>query len=193
MSTLTEIEAALNILYKGGCKKNNVNLLHCISEYPAPKEIVNLNFITTLKKNFGVNVGYSDHTMGIEIPIAAVALGANIIEKHFTLDRGMEGPDHKASLEPIELKEMVKSIRSIDLALGSGVKDISLIEKENAKIVRKSLVAINEIKIGDLFTEENVGIKRPGTGISPMRLEEVLGQKATKSFGIDQIIELDYE
>ena len=191
MSSLLEIEEALSILYKFGCK--SINILHCTTEYPAPKELVNLNFINTLKNTFGVNVGYSDHTLGIEIPIAAVALGANIIEKHFTLDRNMEGPDHKASIEPIELKEMINSIRSIEIALGSGIKQLSDIEKENARLVRKSLVAINKINKGDLFTNDNVGIKRPGTGISPMKIGEVLGQLSTKTFEIDEIIELEYE
>ncbi len=193
MSSLLEIEEALNVLYQNGCKKNDINILHCTTAYPAPKSLVNLKFISTIKKTFGVNVGYSDHTLGIEVPIAAVALGANILEKHFTLDRDMDGPDHKASLEPPELAEMVKSIRTIEIALGTGVKEISNIEKENAKIVRKSLVAIEQIKKGDLFTRKNIGIKRPGIGISPMRIEEVFGQRANKAYEIDQLIESDYE
>ncbi len=193
MASLKEIEIALDILKKYGCKKDNITVLHCVTEYPAPKELINLNFINTIKNTFRVKVGYSDHTMGIEIPIAAVAIGASIIEKHFTLDRNMTGPDHKASLEPSELRMMVSSIRSVEKSMGSGIKEITKIEQDNAKVVRKSLVATEEINKGDLFTPENIGCKRPGTGISPMEIEKVLGMKSNKSYKIDQLIEISHE
>ena len=166
-------------------------MLHCNTEYPTPFEDVNLKAMDALRNEFGVEVGYSDHTKGIEVPIAAVALGATIIEKHFTLDRNMEGPDHKASLEPDELKAMVSSIRNIEKAVGGdGTKHVSESEKKNIAIARKSIVAASDIKAGDVFTEQNLTVKRPGSGISPMRWEEVLGQKAKKDFNEDELITL---
>lgn len=190
MADLGEIEDALDILILNGTKKENITVLHCNTEYPTPFEDVNLKAMLTIKNAFDVKVGYSDHTNGIEIPIAAVALGAEIIEKHFTLDRNMEGPDHKASLEPIELKRMVESIGNIQIAMGNGIKKPSKSELKNKPIARKSIVAIKKIGKGDLFTEENIGIKRPGNGISPMRWHEVIGEKASKDFEIDDLIEL---
>ncbi len=192
MSCLGDIESALNILLECGCNINNINILHCSTEYPANKNLVNLNFIKTLKETFGVNVGYSDHTKGIEIAIAAVALGARIIEKHLTLDQKMEGPDHMASLEPIEFSQMVQSIKSIEKALGSGVKEVTAVEKDNAKVVRKSLVAIKKISKGDVLTYKNVGCKRPGNGISPMHIEKIIGKVSGKNYILDQLIEMNF-
>ena len=190
MADLGEIEDAVDILMDNGTKKENITVLHCNTEYPTPFEDVNLKAMLTIKNAFDIKVGYSDHTNGIEVPIAAVALGAEIIEKHFTIDKNMEGPDHKASLEPTELKAMVESIRNIEKAMGDGIKKPSKSELKNKPIVRKSLVAIKKIEKGDLFTEENIGVKRPGNGISPMRWDEVIGEKASKSFEIDDLIEL---
>ena len=190
MSDLGEIEDALDALIPNGTDKEKITILHCNTEYPTPYEDVNLNAMLTIKNSFGVKVGYSDHTKGIEIPIAAVALGAEVIEKHFTLDRNMEGPDHKASLEPNELKQMVSAIRNIEKALGNGIKKPSKSELKNKSIARKSLIAITDIKKGEFFTEENVGVKRPGTGISPMRWDEVIGKNANKDFEIDDLIEI---
>ncbi len=188
MADLGEIEDALDVLIDNGTDKNNITVLHCNTEYPTPFEDVNLRAMVTIKNSFGVKVGYSDHTNGIEIPIAAVALGAEVIEKHFTLDRNMKGPDHKASLEPNELKQMVSAIRNIEKALGSGIKKPSQSELKNKPIVRKSLVAIKEIKKGEKFTEEIIGIKRPGTGISPMRWDEIIGSVAQKDYAEDELI-----
>lgn len=190
MADLGEIEEALDILIESGTKKENITVLHCNTEYPTPFEDVNLEAMLTIKNAFDVKVGYSDHTNGIEVPIAAVALGAEVIEKHFTLDRNMEGPDHKASLEPTELEAMVKSIRNIEKAMGDGIKKPSKSELKNKSIARKSLIATKKIGKGDLFTEGNIGIKRPGNGISPMRWDEVIGTKASKDFEIDDLIEL---
>lgn len=190
MSDLGEIEEALDVLTESGTDINKITVLHCNTEYPTPFEDVNLKAMLTIKNCFGVRVGYSDHTPDIEVPIAAVSLGAEIVEKHFTLDRSMEGPDHKASLEPDELKNMVSAIRNIEKALGNGIKKPSKSELKNKPIARKSLVAVKEIKKGELFTEENIGIKRPGNGISPMRWDEVIGKKASKNFDIDDLIEL---
>ena len=189
MSTLGDIETAINVLTSNGVDLNKITLLHCTSEYPAPIEEVNLNVIKTLRRAFGTKVGYSDHTLGIQVPIAAVALGANIIEKHFTLDKKRDGPDHAASLDPDELKEMVSSIRLIEKSLGNGVKRITKSEKENIEVVRKSIVAVKEIKKGDVFSTENISIKRPGTGLSPMLYYEVIGKKAIKHFKMDDLIE----
>lgn len=189
MADLGEIEDALDILIESGTDKDNITVLHCNTEYPTPFEDVNLKAMLTIKNAFNVKVGYSDHTIGIEVPIAAVALGAEVIEKHFTLDRNMEGPDHKASLEPVELKQMIDSIRNIEKALGNGIKKPSPSESKNIVVVRKSLVAKIYIKKGEIFTEENVGIKRPGNGISPMRLDEVIGKKANRDFKEDELIE----
>ena len=187
MSNLDEVENAFSLLKKSGTE--DISILHCTSQYPTPFEDVNLNVIPMLKEKFHVTVGYSDHTMGIEIPIAAVAMGARIIEKHFTLDRNMEGPDHKASLEPNELKKMVTSIRNIEMALGDGEKKVSKSERENIIIARKSIVASKKIKKGEILTSENVTTKRPGSGINPMRWNEVIGTVAIRDFEEDEIIE----
>lgn len=188
MSTMEDIEAALKVLRENG--SGNITVLHCTTEYPAPYGEVNLRAMQTIKQEFNVPVGYSDHTRGIEIPIAAVALGADIIEKHFTLDRTMEGPDHQASLEPDELKAMVRSIRNVEAALGSGIKLPAVSEKKNMAVARKSIIAKNDIKAGELFTEDNLTVKRPGSGISPMRWLEVIGMTAPRDFMKDELIEL---
>lgn len=190
MCEMDDINAAMNVLLNNGVERNQITILHCNTEYPTPYEDVNLRAMTALKDEFKVEVGYSDHTKGIEVPIAAVALGATVIEKHFTLDRTLPGPDHKASLEPDELKAMVSAIRNIEKALGDGHKQVSESERKNIAIARKSIVAASNIKKGDLLTEENLTVKRPGTGISPMRWEEVLGQKAIRNFAEDEIIEV---
>lgn len=188
MCEVEEIEGALEVLKANGAK--DVVLLHCNTEYPTPYRDVNLRAMQMLKDEFEVAVGYSDHTAGIEVPIAATALGAEVIEKHFTLDKTMEGPDHKASLEPDELKNMVEAIRNIEVALGDGVKRPSASEQKNIQIARKSIVAAVNIKKGDVFTEANLTVKRPGTGISPMRWKELLGQTATRDYVEDEMIEL---
>ncbi|PIR26652.1 MAG: N-acetylneuraminate synthase [Deltaproteobacteria bacterium CG_4_10_14_0_2_um_filter_43_8] len=190
MATLEEIGAAFKVLEQAGTMRNQITLLHCNTEYPTPMEDVNLRAIKTLRETFGVAVGYSDHTLGIEVAIAAVALGATTIEKHFTLDRNLPGPDHKASLEPNELKAMVAAIRNIEKALGDGVKRPSPSEIKNRDIARKSLVAACVIRAGDLFCEEKLAVKRPGTGISPMRWDEVIGCKAQRDFAPDELISL---
>ncbi|WKZ71056.1 MAG: N-acetylneuraminate synthase [Melioribacteraceae bacterium] len=190
MADLGEIEDAIDVLTESGTNLKNITVLHCNTEYPTPFEDVNLKAMLTIKNAFKVKVGYSDHTNGIEIPLVAAALGAEVIEKHFTLDRSMKGPDHKASLEPNELKQMVSAIGNIENALGSGIKKPSNSELKNKPIARKSLVAIKDIKNGEKFTEENVGIKRPGNGISPMRWEEVIGKTARRDFELDDLIEL---
>ena len=187
MSEMWEIEEAISILKEHGAGK--ISLLHCNTEYPTPMDDVNLQAMMMLKKRFNVKVGYSDHTKGIEVPIAAVALGAEIIEKHFTLDHNMEGPDHKASLEPNELKEMVKSIRNIEKALGNGMKTVSNSERKNIDIARKSIVARKRIAKGDELTEDNLAVKRPGNGISPMKWYDILGTKAIRDFDEDEMIE----
>ncbi|ALU14156.1 N-acetylneuraminate synthase NeuB [Eubacterium limosum] len=188
MCTLDEIGEAFAVLRANGSGK--IALLHCNTEYPTPMEDVNLKAMETLKKAFGTPIGYSDHTKGIEVPIAAVAMGATIIEKHFTLDRNMEGPDHKASLEPSELKVMVQAIRNIEKAIGTGDKKPTPSEIKNMAIARKSIVASQPIKKGETFTEQNITTKRPGTGISAMRWRQVLGQKATRDFAEDELIEV---
>lgn len=188
MSELDEVESALNVLKSNGAGK--ITLLHCTTNYPAPMKDVNLKAMLTLKEHCNCPVGYSDHTRGIEVPIAAAAMGAAVIEKHFTLDRDMEGPDHKASLEPDELAEMVTSIRNIESALGGGVKMPSESEKVNIAVVRKSITANRYIRAGELLTEENLTTKRPGTGISPMRWNEVIGTKAIRDFDEDELIEV---
>ena len=191
MCDMEDVKAAVEALYKNGLSKENLILLHCNTEYPTPFEDVNLKAMDALRKEFGVEVGYSDHTKGIEVPIAAVALGATVIEKHFTLDHNMEGPDHKASLEPDELKAMVSAIRNIEKAVGGdGTKHVSDSEKKNIAIARKSIVAACDMKAGEVFTEQNLTVKRPGSGISPMRWEELLGQKAKRDFNEDELIEL---
>ena len=188
MCELSEIASAIHVLKENGA--GEVTLLHCNTEYPTPFEDVNLRAMLTLKEEFGCEIGYSDHTKGIEIPLAAVALGATIIEKHFTLDRNMEGPDHKASLEPDELGKMIKSIRNVEIAMGSKYKKPSESEKKNINIARKSIVARIDICKGDAFTEKNITTKRPGNGISPMKWNEVLGQTAKRDFDKDELIEL---
>lgn len=187
MAELDEIEAAIRILEEHGA--GEISLLHCNTEYPTPAEDVNLNAMLTLKEKFHVKVGYSDHTQGIEVPIAATAMGAEIIEKHFTLDHNMEGPDHKASLEPHELKAMVEGIRKIEKALGNGIKTASNSEKKNIDIARKSIVARKKICQGELLTEDNLAVKRPGNGISPMKWFEIIGTKAIRDFEEDEMIE----
>jgi len=188
MATLSEIEAALDILRGNGT--SDIIVLHCNTEYPTPIEDVNLMAMNTIKNAFKVEIGYSDHTLGIEVPIAAVALGASVIEKHFTLDNTMEGPDHRASLEPDELKKMVDAIRNIEKALGNGVKKPSNSDKKNKDMARKSIVAQLVIKKGEMFTEDNLDIKRPGNGISPIRWDEVIGKVAKIDFKEDELIEL---
>jgi len=180
MSTIREIEDALNIIITSGTLKHNISLLHANTEYPTPFKDVNLLAMQTIANTFKVNVGYSDHTLGIEIPIAAVALGATIIEKHFTLDRNMNGPDHKASLEPNELKEMVRCIRNIEIALGNGIKTPSPSEKKNINIARKSIYYLNSFKKGHLIKESDLIMKRPGSGISPMLIDNIINRKLIK-------------
>ena len=188
MSTMREIEDAVNILKDHGASE--LIILHCTTEYPTPYEDVNLNAMLAIKEKFGYEVGYSDHTMGIEVPIAAVALGAKVIEKHFTLDRTMDGPDHKASLEPSELKTMVDAIRNIELSMGTGIKEPADSEKKNIAIARKSIVANQSIIKGDILTETNLTVKRPGEGISPMKWFEIIGTKAIRDFEEDELIEI---
>lgn len=188
MCDMEEIEQAVDALQKYGASK--ISLLHCTTEYPAPFEEVNLNAMLTLKEKFGLETGYSDHTRGIEIPVAAVALGAKIIEKHFTLDKNMEGPDHKASLNPQELSEMVSAIRNVEKSLGTGEKKPTKSELKNRTVARKSIVALRDIKKGENFTEENITVKRPGNGISPMKWFDVLGKTAVQDFDEDELIEL---
>jgi len=189
MADLGEIEDAFDVFTGAGKKLKDITVLHCNTEYSTPVEDVNPKAMIAIKAAFpGVNIGYSDHTLGIEIPIAAVAMGATIIEKHFTLDKNMEGPDHKASLEPDELKAMVHAIRNIEKAFGSGIKKPSPSELKNKPVARKSIVAACDIRKGESFTEENLTVKRPGIGISPMRWDEVVGKKALRNFNEDEII-----
>lgn len=190
MSDMEMVRDAVKVLLDNGLDKENLILLHCNTEYPTPYEDVNLLAMRTIAEEFDVKVGYSDHTLGIEVPISAVALGADVIEKHFTLDRNMEGPDHKASLEPDELITMVRSIRNIEKALGDGVKRITDSEKRNLIIARKSIVASRYIKKGEIFTEDNLTTKRPGDGISPMKWMDVIGQVAKRDFEEEEKIEL---
>ncbi|WP_408072042.1 N-acetylneuraminate synthase [Butyrivibrio sp. JL13D10] len=188
MCTIDEVESAVKLLHDHDSGK--ITILHCTTNYPTPMEDVNLKAMLTLRDRFGCEVGYSDHTRGIEVPIAAVALGATVIEKHFTLDRNMEGPDHKASLEPDELADMVLAIRNIELAMGTGEKIPTEAELKNRLVARKSIVASKDIKKGEIFTIDNLTTKRPGSGISPMRWNEVLGQKAKRDFAEDELIEI---
>lgn len=190
MSDLQDIENAINALCENGASKDNITVLHCNTEYPTPMQDVNLRAMNFIGEKLGVKIGYSDHTLGIEVPIASAALGATIIEKHFTLDRNMDGPDHKASLEPHELKAMTQAIRNIELALGEEDKKVTQSEQKNMAIARKSIVAAIDIKKGEVLTEENITVKRPGTGISPMKWNEIIGQKAIKDFSEDDLIEL---
>lgn len=192
MSTIEEIKDAVDIFTNAGINKDDITILHCNTEYPTPMEDVNLRAMLYIQQVFKTKVGYSDHTLGIEVPIAAVALGASIIEKHFTLDKTLKGPDHSASLEPEELKAMVLAIRNIEKTLsGSGVKEVSRSEQKNISVARKSIVATKKIQKGDIFTEENIGVKRPGTGISPMKWDEVIGKVSPKSFDVDDLITLE--
>ena len=188
MSNLAEIEFALDVLLTNGTLKENITLLHCNTEYPTPYEDVNLNAMLTLRHAFQVETGYSDHTSGIEVSLAAVALGATIIEKHFTLDKNLEGPDHKASLDPSELKTMVLSIRNIEEAMGSGIKKPSKSELQNKNIARKSIVAASNIKKGEVFSDENLTVKRPGTGISPVLWDEIIGKCSNMDYSKDSLI-----
>lgn len=182
MCEIEDISAAMDVLLKYGVKREQITILHCNTEYPTPFEDVNIRAMQEMRDKFHVSIGYSDHTKGIEVPIAAVALGASVIEKHFTINRNMEGPDHKASLEPDELKAMVSAIRHIELAMGNGHKKVSESERKNISIARKSIVAACCIKKGEILTEDNLTVKRPGSGISPMRWDEVIGTKAVKDY-----------
>ena len=188
MSNMEEVKDALDVLINSGTKKNNIIVLHANTEYPTPMEDVNLRAMVSIEKELDIKFGYSDHTLGIEVDIAAVAIGAICIEKHFTLNCNMEGPDHKASLEPDQLKKMVKAIRNIELALGDGVKKPSKSELPNIKIVRKSIVAKTTIKKGDILNESNLAIKRPGGGLSPMHWDKVVNTKAQKDYQEDELI-----
>ena len=190
MASITEIDAALSCLLSHGLNKEQVVLLHCTTEYPTPWQDVNLRAMVSLSEQFGITTGYSDHTQGIEVAIAAVAMGAKVIEKHFTLDRSLPGPDHKASLEPNELSLLVSSIRHIELALGDGKKRAMPSELKNISVARKSIVAAQPISMGEPFNEDNLTVKRPGSGISPMRGPDVIGQVACRDFAVDELIEL---
>jgi N,N'-diacetyllegionaminate synthase len=190
MATLGDIEAAIDVLEHAGTARAQITVLHCTTEYPTPMREVNLRAMQSIQAAFGVKVGYSDHTQGIEVAIAAVAMGATVIEKHFTLDRNLPGPDHKASLEPAELKAMVAGIRNIEAALGDGIKRLTPSEARNKPIARKSLVASQAIKAGETFGAQNVTTKRPGTGVSPMRWDEVIGRTASRAFAADELIAL---
>jgi N,N'-diacetyllegionaminate synthase len=190
MADLKEIEDALNILLQSGTDRADITILHCNTEYPSPFEDVNLSAMLTIKDAMSVDVGYSDHTLGIEVPIAAAALGAKVIEKHFTLDKGMAGPDHKASLEPDELKAMVQAIRNVEKISGDGVKKPSPSELGNRQIARKSIVARKNIRKGEAFSSDNITAKRPGSGISPMEWDNVIGKIAKRDFQEDEIVEV---
>lgn len=190
MADMREIGNALDILLGAGTPKDSITVLHCNTEYPTPMEDVNLKAMLAIRETFGVNVGYSDHTLGIELPVAAVALGATVIEKHFTLDKNMEGPDHIASLDQAELERMVTAIRNIEKAMGDGIKRPSSSELKNIPVVRKSIVAARDINKGDILTEDNITVKRPGTGISPMEWDSIIGGNAIRDFNEDELIEL---
>lgn len=190
MSTLDEVAAAVDVLEKGGISRDDIILLHCTTQYPTPYSDVNLQAMESLRQLHTGGVGYSDHTLGIEVPVAAAALGAQVIEKHFTLDKNLPGPDHRASLDPEELAAMVKAVRHIETALGSGEKKVADSERPNIEVARKSIVAARTIAKGETFTEENITVKRPGNGISPMLWDSVIGQTAKKDFTYDSLIEL---
>ena len=190
MATMGEIESAIDVLERAGTPRGNITILHCTTEYPTPMAEVNLRAMQSIHAAFGVAVGYSDHTPGIEVATAAVAMGASVIEKHFTLDRNLPGPDHKASLEPDELRAMIAAIRNIETALGDGIKRPTHSEAGNKFVIRKSLVASQAIKSGDIFSTQNITTKRPGTGISPMRWDEIMGRTAPRDFAADELIEL---
>lgn len=192
MATLKEVEEALEVLLSEGLDKNEISIVHCNTEYPTPMEDVNLKAMNSIGEQLGVKIGYSDHTLGIEIPIAAVALGATVIEKHFTLDRNLPGPDHRASLEPLELKAMVAAIRNIEKAIsGSGIKEPSPSELKNKPVARKSIIASQPIKKGEVFSEHNLTIKRPGIGISPMQWDEIVGKTAIRDFEEEELIQIN--
>jgi len=188
MSTLQEVGEALDILINAGTKKESITILHANTQYPTPMEDVNLNAMLTIQKEFGIAVGYSDHTLGIEVDVAAVAMGATVIEKHFTLDKTMDGPDQKASLGPDELIAMVKSIRNIELVIGDGIKKPSKSEQSNIDIVRKSIVASKVIKKGEMLSDDNISTKRPGLGLSPMKWDKIIGTVASKNYHPDEFI-----
>ena len=190
MATLGEVESAIDALEQAGTPRANISVLHCTTEYPTPMTEVNLRAMQSMQTAFGVEVGYSDHTPGIEVSIAAVAMGASVIEKHFTLDRNLPGPDHQASLEPEELTAMVSAIRNIEVALGDGIKRLTPSEAKNAPVMRKSLLANQAIKAGEIFSADNITAKRPGTGISPMRWDDVIGRTASRDFAEDELIDL---
>ncbi len=190
MSTLDEVEAAVKVLEHGGMSRQDITLLHCTTQYPTPMEDVNLRAMDALKTLGCGGVGYSDHTLGIEVPVAAAARGAMVIEKHFTLDKNLPGPDHRASLEPAELKAMVDAVRNIEKALGSGDKCVAPSERANIEIARKSIVAARDIAAGETFSEENITVKRPGGGINPMLWDDVIGKTAIRDFAYDSLIEL---
>lgn len=190
MANLAEIEAALSILYEGGINRKNITVLHCNTEYPTPIQDVNLSAMNTIGEAFKVKVGYSDHTLGIEVPIAAVAMGAVCIEKHFTLDRGMEGPDHRASLEPEELKAMVISIRNIENAMGNGIKQPSVSERKNITVARKSIHVVKDLPAGHVLKMEDLEMKRPGSGISPMDIETIIGRSLNKKMNVETMLSL---
>lgn len=189
MAVLGEIEQALEVLEKAGTLHDDITVLHCTTEYPTPWAEVNLRAMTAIGEAFKVSIGYSDHTVGIEVSIAAVALGATVIEKHFTLDKSLPGPDHKASLEPSELAAMVNAIRNIETSMGNGIKKPSENEIKNKVVVRKSIVAKQSIKCGEIFSVDNLSIKRPGSGISPMLIEQIIGRAALRDYSIDELIE----
>lgn len=191
MSTMQEVRNAVSVFVDNGLSLNDITVLHCNTEYPTPMVDVNLRAMALMGEDLKVNYGYSDHTLGIEVPIAAVALGGTVIEKHFTLDRNMKGPDHRASLEPLELKQMVQGIRNIEIALGSNEKKPSVSELKNINLARKSIVAKKLIQKGEILTDENISVKRPGTGISPMLWDKVIGTQSIRDFKVDEEIIID--
>ena len=190
MATLGDIESAIDVLEQAGTPRAKITVLHCTTEYPTPMTEVNLRAMQSIQRAFGVKVGYSDHTPGIEVAIAAVAMGASVIEKHFTMDCNLPGPDHKASLEPEGLVAMVSAIRNIEVALGDGIKRLTHSEARNKPVMRKSLIASQKIRTGEIFSAKNITVKRPGTGISPMRWDEVIGRTASRDFAKDELIDL---
>jgi N,N'-diacetyllegionaminate synthase len=189
MSNMDEIEAAINALEESGTDRSKITVLHCTTAYPVPMSDVNLRAMQSIQNNFNVAVGYSDHTLGIEIPIAAVAMGATVIEKHFTTDKNLPGPDHKASLEPEQLKSMICAIRNVEIALGDGIKRLMPGETENLEVIRRSIVARTTIIKGETFSVDNLTTKRPGNGISPMQWEEIVGKVANRDYLIDELIQ----
>jgi N,N'-diacetyllegionaminate synthase len=190
MSTLAEVEDAVQVLTDNGLTRNDITLLHCTTQYPTPYVAVNLRAMDALRTLGCAGVGYSDHTVGIEVPVAAAAMGATVIEKHFTLDKNLPGPDHRASLDPAELAAMVRAVRNVEASLGSGIKDVADAERSNIAVARKSIVAARAIKKGEILTEENITVKRPGNGISPMLWDSVIGTPASADFAYDQLITL---